>query len=258
MVPMWYVGRKLSTKKRNVAHFWQSYHDRYGFLANLCCDLNIRSDIHMTIQSWPMHDTKVSTNYSLDEDGNMTPPPLGNVQARYERYMQGCRDQLAPQNQSHLCDEWEGDRIEQINEQPGITMYFTDEPYGKGKLPGHLLQMLQQFWENNKEKQKLEYWEPGDIYANHWESPTYMLTVGDPQLTGGGYALHQHVVNEVRPFLETWTGQRQVETNLYGIRVYKSNAILVPHLQNFPFVSSCMINVAQDVDKPWCVRVDKE
>lgn len=43
------------------------------------------------------------------------------------------------------------------------------------------------------------------------------------------------------------------ECSLYGIRVYKEGAVLAPHVDRLPLVSSAIINVAQDVDEPWYV-----
>ena len=42
-----------------------------------------------------------------------------------------------------------------------------------------------------------------------------------------------------------WTGQDLTTSSLYGIRVYKSGAVLAPHVDRLPLVSSCIINVAQ-------------
>jgi prolyl 4-hydroxylase len=44
-------------------------------------------------------------------------------------------------------------------------------------------------------------------------------------------------------------------TSLYGIRVYTAGAILAPHVDRLPLVSSCIINVAQDVEEPWLLEV---
>jgi len=41
----------------------------------------------------------------------------------------------------------------------------------------------------------------------------------------------------------------------YGIRVYTEGSILAPHVDRLPLVSSCIINVAQDVDEAWPLEV---
>jgi prolyl 4-hydroxylase len=42
---------------------------------------------------------------------------------------------------------------------------------------------------------------------------------------------------------------------VYGIRIYHTGAILAPHVDRLPLVSSCIINVAQDVDEDWLLEV---
>jgi hypothetical protein len=42
------------------------------------------------------------------------------------------------------------------------------------------------------------------------------------------------------------TGQQLAECSLYGIRVYKTGAVLAPHVDRMPLVSSAIINVDQD------------
>ena len=44
-----------------------------------------------------------------------------------------------------------------------------------------------------------------------------------------------------------------------GIRIYTEGAILSPHVDRVPLITSCIINVAQDVDEPWPLEViDRE
>lgn len=55
--------------------------------------------------------------------------------------------------------------------------------------------------------------------------------------------------------IEQWTGMEQKPTSMYGIRKYTNGAILAPHVDRLPLVSSCIINVDQDVDEPWPLEV---
>ena len=88
------------------------------------------------------------------------------------------------------------------------------------------------------------------------------------------------IVRHVQSVLEAWTHQSLVLTSLYGIRTYKEGAILAPHVDRLPLVSSAIskyivnlvseaefaqdtylllflrsVNVAQDVDEPWILEV---
>ena len=58
-----------------------------------------------------------------------------------------------------------------------------------------------------------------------------------------------------RPTIEEWTGMKLQPSSLYGIRMYTEGAILAPHVDRLPLVSSCIINVDQDVDEPWFLEV---
>ncbi len=88
-----------------------------------------------------------------------------------------------------------------------------------------------------------------------WNSPTYMVSVENPQLRGGGRALKQALWNAARSTIQEWTGEELTESSLYGVRVYKEGAILSSHVDRLPLVSSAIINVAQDLDEPWPLEV---
>ena len=102
---------------------------------------------------------------------------------------------------------------------------------------------------------KLEAWSAGNTYTNHWRAPTYMVSVEDTSLRGGGAYLKQKIWDAARPTLEAWTGQKLKETSQYGIRIYTEGAILAPHVDRVPLISSCIVNVAQDVDEDWPLEV---
>jgi prolyl 4-hydroxylase len=81
-------------------------------------------------------------------------------------------------------------------------------------------------------------------------NPTYILSVEDSQLRGGGYGLKQQIWNAAKDIISEWTGQELTPVSLYGIRTYKEGAMLATHVDRMPLVSSAIINVAQDLDEP--------
>lgn len=86
-----------------------------------------------------------------------------------------------------------------------------------------------------------------------------MVSVEDVNLRGGGIKLKQQVWDAARDTLERWTGMELEPVSQYGIRVYTEGAILSPHVDRLPLVSSCIVNVAQDVDEPWPLEIfDRE
>ena len=91
--------------------------------------------------------------------------------------------------------------------------------------------------------------------TNHWASPTRMVSVEDNSLDGGGLNLKQAIWDAAQDTIEHWTGMELQPTSMYGIRVYTEGAILNPHVDRLPLVSSAIVNVAQDVDEPWPLEV---
>ena len=123
------------------------------------------------------------------------------------------------------------------------------------QLPSHIQKRLDDFWQDNKGEEHEEQWPAGNTYTNHWESPTYMLPLGDPKLKGGGSELQKILLDSVQTTLEAWTGQSLVFTSSYGIRIYKEDAVLSPHIDRLPLVTSAIVNVAQNVDEPWVLEL---
>jgi hypothetical protein len=102
---------------------------------------------------------------------------------------------------------------------------------------------------------KEENWGVGNIYTNNWKAPTQMVSVENSQLRGGGSRFKNQIWEAARPTIEAWTGMKLKPVSLYGIRVYSEGAILAPHVDRLPLVSSAIINVAQDVDEDWVLEV---
>jgi len=117
--------------------------------------------------------------------------------------------------------------------------------------PKKVRELLAQHWEQNKDKRVEENWPVGNTYTNHWASPTYMVSVEDRKLRGGGQQLKQEIWSAAKSTIEQWTGMELQPTSMYGIRVYTEGAVLNPHVDRLPLVSSAIVNVAQDVDEPW-------
>lgn len=200
--------------------------------------------------SYPMHYTNLLSDY----DNN----PLGAAPAqRYHNFIEGCvtyYDTYKPPK-GHLCRSGEADRIEMALRQPAGLLNYTTHGFAKLRAPDAVMQLLRNFWEKNRGSERREQWAPGNIYTNHWESPTKLLNVADYLLDGGGVTLKQHIWDAARTTLESWTGQRLAECSLYGIRIYERGAMLAPHVDRLPLVSSAIINVDQDVDEPWPLEV---
>ena len=82
-----------------------------------------------------------------------------------------------------------------------------------------------------------------------------MLSIENEDLIGGGEDLRNLIWEHAQTILEEWTDQTLTPSSLYGIRKYTSGAVLAPHVDRMPLVTSAIINVAQDVDEPWPLEV---
>jgi hypothetical protein len=178
---------------------------------------------------------------------------MGNKQAFYDAMIQGCVDTFG--DKGARCLQTEEDRVRMSKRQPKSMVNYTEHGYTKIRAPENVFKLIKEFWEKNKDKQSLEGWPAGNTYVNHWSTPSYIVSVEDPSLDGGGHVLKQKIWNAARDTISEWTGQQLAECSLYGIRVYTEGAILATHVDRLPLVSSAIINVDQDVDEPWPLEV---
>jgi prolyl 4-hydroxylase len=133
--------------------------------------------------SWPVH----STDFKC---GNL----LGDRQAVYDHYMDGCREKWGDQG-AKRCDANEADRIEMTRRQPQSMVNYTSTGFKKIKAPQPVWDLLRNYWEKNKDDQQLESWGKGNIYTNNWESPTYMVSIENSGLRGGGQKFKNDIWN---------------------------------------------------------------
>jgi prolyl 4-hydroxylase len=133
--------------------------------------------------SWPIH----SHDFKC---GNL----LGDRQAVYDHYMDGCRKKWGAQG-AKRCDANEDDRLEMTRRQPQSMVNYTSTGFKKIKAPQPVWDMLRNYWEKNKEDKQLENWGKGNIYTNNWEAPTYMVSVENSGLRGGGQKFKNDIWN---------------------------------------------------------------
>jgi len=181
------------------------------------------------------------------------PNMLDHRQRFYDNYMEGCYKRFSKE----LCSNGEYERLDNNQYQPMGMINMTSTGFLKLKAPESLKNLLTNFWEKNKDNQAVEDWYDGAIFTNHWEAPTYMVGVEDDQMIDGGDRLKRAIWNAAIDGIAQWTGgvAKLRPVSLYGIRVYTEGAVLSPHVDRTPLVSSGIFNVAQDVDEPWPLEV---
>ena len=137
-----------------------------------------------------------------------------------------------------------------------LLQNYTDVGFKKIQAPPRVAQIIENFWQQNKEKQGTEAWPEGNIYLNHWASPSTMISVDDTGLRGSGIELKRNLWEATQTTISEWTGGQAISpVSMYGIRVYHNNSVLVPHVDRLPLVASAMINVAQDVEEDWPIEI---
>jgi prolyl 4-hydroxylase len=145
--------------------------------------------------------------------------PIGHQ--RYQDMMKGCYEKYSKRE----CDGTERARMDMNMAQPGSQHNYTEIGFKKLKAPPAAWAPLIAFYEANKNNLKPENWPRGNTYVNSWDSPTYMVSLENPELRGG-LNVKQQIWAGVKPILEEWTGHKLEPTSLYGIRVYKDGAML--------------------------------
>lgn len=139
--------------------------------------------------------------------------------------------------------------------QPTSLTNYTETGFLKTKAPDKVIQLINKFWKQNHYKGKPEVWQPGNVYINHWKTPTYLVSVDDQALRGSGATLKTQVWAAASALMEAWTQTELQPVSMYGIRVYGEGAVMLPHVDRLPLVASAMICVHTDTDEPWPTEV---
>ena len=197
--------------------------------------------------SWPMqHRPQRGVEQARDN-----PLSFEVRQQAYMDYLSGC---YGPSDKfKDACRDWEADRLSMNLRQPAMSQNYTHAGYAKVETPPLVRQLVQKAWERHAyQTEKLEeQWERSNTYLNHWKSPTFMADIED-LLTPPEQS---QLINAVKSVLEAWTQQSLILTSIYGIRIYSRGAILAPHVDRLPLVTSAIIPVDQKVDEEWPLEV---
>lgn len=140
---------------------------------------------------------------------------------QYTKMMQGCYKLYSKRE----CDQGEKDRLRMNLAQPRTQHNYTEIGFKLMKAPKEIWDPIIKFYNQWKDKKKIEKWYRGATIVNSWDSPSYMVSFEDPEFIGGTRVKEQ-VWEGMRPIIEEWTGHRLVPTSLYGIRIYSSGSVL--------------------------------
>jgi prolyl 4-hydroxylase len=118
----------------------------------------------------------------------------------YLRYLNGCVEKFGKQGKR--CVNNERERINMSLRQPQSMANYTAIGFKKIKAPQELFRLLKEFWDANNNRKIFETWGVGNTYTNNWESPTYMVSVENQNLRGGGPAFKQHLWDLARDTIQ--------------------------------------------------------
>jgi prolyl 4-hydroxylase len=116
---------------------------------------------------------------------------------------------------------------------------YTHQGYEKIRAPKELFDLVHDFWVKNKDLASVEY-DNINVHHNTWGEPSTILNINVDTVPGGGPALQSEIYNIARPLMEEWTRQELRSVSLYGIRLYHNGAILAPHVDRMPLVTSAI------------------
>jgi prolyl 4-hydroxylase len=267
-------GRGLMPSISSFSHFLSSFW--LGLL--LLSVVSVADQSGSTTKSESVtENANAHSNFGVDASWPMQ-HAIGNEQ--YEKFMDGCYRQgyanyekrvdglyqRKKENEGKMkigkeyyvaCNHAEQDRLQMNLNQPKEMQNYTHAGYAKVNTPSKVVDLLKNFWEKNERYLWPEFWNDGNTYVNHWKVPTALLDIGRKDLpysfTTQEYDI---IIQSIQDVLESWTNQRLVLTSAYGIRVYGEGAILAPHVDRLPLVSSAIINVFQrNVTEPWMLEV---
>ena len=224
----------LITVSSTGAFFWQEA-DKYDPEAD-------PNDYGVDV-SFPIH-------HEIKHNLNSKNPMRRLFAKRYQEHIDGCYNKYSFRE----CDSNERARLEMSLEQPATQHNYTEIGFKKMKAPDEIYLPLKEFFDNHKHEKKAEAWPRGNTYVNNWVSPTYMVNFEDRRFSEG-LELKQQTWDRVKPIIEEWTGMQLEASSLYGVRIYENEAILATHVDRLPLVSSCIIQIDQDIDEPWPIEV---
>ncbi|KAJ8599961.1 hypothetical protein CTAYLR_002848 [Chrysophaeum taylorii] len=178
-------------------------------------------------------------------------PPFSPGAAAYGEFLEGCAKAFSMKS----CKATEEQRMEMNREQAKRQRNYTSLGFGRIRAPEAAYAPARAFWEAFRERASVETWPPGNTYTNNWAAASKMVSLEDGRFQPLGLRTKRAIWDGLKPTLEAWTGAKLKATSLYGIRVYSEGAVLNPHLDRLPLVTSAIMQIDQDVDEPWPIEV---
>lgn len=137
-----------------------------------------------------------------------------------------------------------------VKEKNEFVPNYTKVGIKKVVIDKSLFNKVSDFYFSNKSNECDEHVEGGFITTSDNKGQSSVLVELSEEL-------RNEIHDSLRPMLEQWCGEPLLPTYVYGIREYRSNAILKLHRDRIDtHIISAIINVAQDVDEDWPLVIE--
>ena len=122
---------------------------------------------------------------------------------------------------------------------PPLMPTFTERGFQHTKAPKEICDYMTQFYEENKNKKRLESFPKDGTQINAREIPTYMMHLpGDKK---------RWIAGIMEKMLSEWSGVELVYSTMYGLREYVHGAVLKPHVDRIEtHIVSAIIHVTHE------------
>lgn len=140
---------------------------------------------------------------------------------RYTTLMQGCYRMYSRSE----CDATERERLRMSLDQPKTQHNYTELGFKKMRTPQAAWDLITNFFNSNRDKEKVEQWGRGYTYVNDWDAPSDMISFEDRDIKNA-QVVKQKIWDTVRPVIEEWVGRKIYQVSLYGVRLYKNGSVL--------------------------------
>ena len=149
-------------------------------------------------------------------------------QVLYDKYIQGCQEAAKERNILGMsCQNDDHSRLVMNRLQPISVRNYTTVGYKKIRAPSELFAKIQDFYNQNKGQDEVE-WKDLNTYHNMWESPPTIMHLNQDRFNAGGPQLQNQIWSAAKGILEEWSGEELSPVSLYGIRLYHNGSILAP------------------------------
>mmetsp|Transcript_12554 Transcript_12554/g.24327 ORF Transcript_12554/g.24327 Transcript_12554/m.24327 type:complete len:484 (+) Transcript_12554:91-1542(+) len=144
-----------------------------------------------------------------------------------------------------LLEMLDRDETERLSK---VKVNFTSEGYKRIATPPQLFGDIRRFYNINRQRAYVEDME-GSIHINTW--------VVDSELVPPSFATKDKWHRWFQPVLEEWCQFQLEATDLYGIRTYHRDAVLLNHIdRHSTHAVSAIINIEQGgIDQDWPLEI---